>query len=315
MNGVWVLGESGLLGSALLRQLLLKSFPIFRLAQRIRWADRSTLEADLELGVLQFSQQLNEGAEWTIYWAAGVGAMGSNTEDLSQETLALKMLLQLILKNQRLKQSPGRIVFASSAGAIYAGAHGVISESSAIAPTTPYAYAKLEQEALLTDFQGKHPAITLLLARLSTIYGPGQASGKQQGLITLIARHMIRNKLIQIYVPFDTIRDYVAVDDAAAAIMDSMQSVSGTGGCFMHIIASERPCTIAQIISTFHRIAGRAPRIAVSSSSLSHLYAKQLSFQSDHSALTSRSIRTSLAIGISRVYEYERLSYISAAGI
>lgn len=42
-----------------------------------------------------------------------------------------------------------------------------------------------------------------LIARISMFYGPGQAKDKQQGLLAHIARCILRNQPIQIYVPYD----------------------------------------------------------------------------------------------------------------
>ena len=314
MSGNWVLGGSGLLGSAIQRQLRQCLQPVFVPRQRIRWSDPGMIERDLSQAMQQFAQQLSAGAPWTIYWAAGVGAMGSSYEELSVETRALTLLLGLIQEHHRLRHTPGRVSFASSAGAIYANSPDhVISEASAIAPSTPYAQAKLQQEAILVEFQRQHPAVKLLLARLSTIYGPGQASGKQQGLIAMIARQMLRNQIIHIYVPFDTLRDYIAVDDAAAAMIRALDALPDEGGQHLRIIAAGQPTSIAQIVHTFRRIARHPPRISLSSHTLSHLYAKQLNFQSTYAELNTGFIRTSLPIGIARVYEHERRCYSAAS--
>lgn len=310
MSRSWVLGGSGLLGSAIQRQLRLCLQPVFTPQQRIRWSDPCWIEEDLDRAVQQFAQQLNAGSPWSIYWAAGVGAMGSSYEELSIETRAMAILLGLIQNQHRLRHTPGRIFFASSAGAIYANSPDhIINETSAIAPSTPYAQVKLQQEAMLMQFQQQHPAMNLLLARLSTIYGPGQASGKQQGLIAMVARQMLRNQIIHIYVPFDTLRDYIAVDDAAATMIRSLDALPGECGQHLRIIASGQPTSIAQIVQTFRRIARHPPRIAISSHALSHLYAKQLNFQSNYAEFNKSSIQTSLPVGIARVFEYERRRY------
>lgn len=314
MSENWVLGGSGLLGSAIRRQLLQRLQPVFTPSQRIGWSYPLGIERDMDLAVHQFARQLRAHVPWTIFWAAGVGAMGSSAEELLVETQALATLLGLISSHHRLRHTPGRLVFASSAGAIYADSlDHVISEASPIAPSTAYARAKLQQEALLREFQKQHPAVNLLLARISTIYGPGQASGKQQGLIAMIARQMLRNQIIHIYVPFDTLRDYIAVDDASAMMIRTLDALPDVGGQHLRIIAAGQPTSIAQIVHTFRRIARHPPRIALSSHTLSHLYAKQLNFQSTYAEFTKDAIQTSLPVGIARVYEHERRRYSAAS--
>lgn len=315
MSENWVLGSTGLLGSAIRRQLLQRMHTVFAPSHRIAWSHSSGIERDMDLAVQQFAQQLEPQQQWSIYWAAGVGAMGSSAEELEVETRALSTLLKLIGHHHRMRHSPGRLVFASSAGAIYADSSDqVICEASAIAPSTAYAQAKLQQEALLGEFQQQHPSVNLLLARLSTIYGPGQALGKQQGLIAMIARKMLRNQIIHIYVPFDTLRDYIAVDDASAMMIRTSNAMPDGGGQHLRIIAAGQPTSIAQIIQTFRRVARHPPKIALSSHTLSHLYAKQLNFQSDYADITRNDIQTSLSVGIARVYEHERRRYSAAVG-
>ena len=54
-----------------------------------------------------------------------------------------------------------------------------------------------------------------MIGRFSNLYGPGQNLGKLQGLISRLALSAVTRQPINIFVPLDTIRDYVYVDDAA----------------------------------------------------------------------------------------------------
>ena len=94
--------------------------------------------------------------------------------------------------------------------------HGVMVGSPFLDTTE----AQLEQVLSINvraSFVLAHASATALVARLSTLYGPGQSRGKPQGLIAHIARGVVRNQPVRIYVPLDTVRDYLAADDAAAA--------------------------------------------------------------------------------------------------
>jgi UDP-glucose 4-epimerase len=209
---------------------------------------------------------------------------------------------------------PGAIAFASSAGAIYAGTRdAIITEHTAPAPTTAYAREKLMQEGLLAAFALAHPRMTALNARISTIYGPGQATVKQQGLLTHIARCILRNQPIQIYVPYDTIRDYIAVDDAASAITRALFLANQQPGVCTKIIASEKPTTIAEIISVFKRIARRGPLIVTSASKLTSLYARRVQFRSVVLTDGARPMVTSLAVGIAQLMVAERAAFVRSS--
>lgn len=150
----------------------------------------------------------------------------------------------------------------------------------------------------------------LLIARISTLYGVGQASGKPQGLLTHMSRCLIRNEAIQIYVSLDTIRDYIMADDAAANVIETARSLA-PGAAVMRIVASEQPATISEIVSIFKRIARRPPRIVKSDAPASSVYSRRIQFRSLLPLSGSRR-PTSLLVGISQVLAAERLRYVLA---
>lgn len=312
----WVLGSRGLLGSALCRALRLRETDLFVPVTQFVWNNKAELEAQIAAAVTAFGALSEAAGRWAIYWAAGVGNMGSSEDDMAPETRALSILLDFLSKEKRLMAIPGSVVFASSAGAIYAGSTDcVISEDTSPAPTTIYAREKLSQENLVRSFAESNEHVQALLARIATIYGPGQSAGKQQGLLAHIARCMLRNRPVQIYVPFDTIRDYIFSDDAAEAMIRSLLEDPRSQCTVMRIIASEQPTTIAEIISTFKKIGGRAPRIVTNSGTQSKVYPRRVRFQSVYSPFRGRLRRTSLLVGISQLMAAEHTVFVRAKEI
>ncbi len=306
----WVIGGNGLLGSALRLALLKTETTLYQQIERFHWDNESELTLKMESEVKAFAAAVNLKGSWEIYWAAGVGTMGSTEEKLALETRILSKLLDFIQAEPRLVSIKGNLAFASSAGAIYAGAtNDIITENTPVAPTTAYAHEKLKQERLISDFAMSHISITVLIARISTLYGMGQAKGKQQGLLVEIARRILRNQPIQIYVPFDTIRDYITANDAAALISNALRGLKNKSGVFIKIIASEQPTTIAEIISIFKRITRRNPRIITSANKLSNLYSRRIQFRSIEVPIDEKIVKTSLLIGIAQVVAAERISF------
>ncbi|NCT82165.1 MAG: NAD-dependent epimerase/dehydratase family protein [Comamonadaceae bacterium] len=309
----WVIGSGGLLGAALLRQLQPGEGRRFVPAERFCWAEPQRLVGQVRAAVAAFEQQARQARSWNLYWAAGVGAMGSTPAELATETLAWGALLQAVADSPVLCAGPGRIVLASSAGAIYAGLRAEsIDEGCEVAPTTPYAEAKLSQERLLADFSARQLPVAALTARISTLYGPGQAYGKRQGLISHMARSIVRNRPIQIFVPFDTVRDYITADDAAGLMVDSARALA-PGAARMRIVAAERPTSIAEIVATFHRVARRPVLVVTSAGQLSSLYLRRVQFRSNWAAARPAAC-TSLAVGVSQVLAAARLAYAGQAG-
>lgn len=311
MKTVWVVGAGGLLGRELCRQCVAQGDRLFVPAEPLAWSDRERLLAQVAANAGAFAQRVAETdlRAWEVYWAAGVGTMSSPAEAMMLETEALGVLLDALASDARLADGPGAIGFASSAGAIYAGATDeLISEDTPVAPTTPYAHAKLQQEELVRAFAASQPGMHALIARFSTLYGTGQASGKPQGLLTHIARSVVRNQPIQIYVPFDTIRDYLCAADAATQMVGVVRD-TGLAPQLTKIVAAEHPTTIAEIVAIFKRLARRQPRIVTSASQRAGLYGRRIQFHSTIPLADHEKPTTSLPVGIAQILEAERARF------
>jgi UDP-glucose 4-epimerase len=310
MTAHWVIGANGLIGSALQRTIQHTGQRLFVPTDRFSWSDEAELHTQLLTAVKAFIEFSKDCDNWHIYWAAGIGTMSSSEKELATESRTLSKVLELIESEPALMSRDGSFAYSSSAGAIYAGSSDdVITENSEVSPTTDYAKEKLNQERMVGEFADRNNRVTALLARLSTLYGPGQAGGKRQGLLSHIARGLLRNQSIHIYVPLDTIRDYIITDDAAYAIVAAIDSLTGMPGVYTKIIASEHPTTIAEIISVFKRIARRRPRVISSVSQLSSLYTRRIQFKSITVPINKPLLKTSLLVGISQVMDAERSAF------
>lgn len=311
MKIAWVLGGGGLLGKALIRGLRKEGAELFVAPERLRWSDAQALGGQLAGAMDAFAGRIGADDQWEIYWAAGVGTMSSPRQDMVAETEALGLFLQLLGAQQRLILAGGSIGFASSAGAIYAGSTDeYITEDSHVSPLAPYAHAKLRQEDLIRSFIAATSPVHALIARITTLYGVGQDIHKPQGLLTHIARSILTQKPIQIYVPFDTIRDYINADDAALSIIDSLRRLGAGGGAVTKIIASEHPSTIAEIIATFKRVSRRTPRVITSASRKAALYARRVQFRSIVLSERRNISHTSLLVGIAQLLNAERQVFV-----
>jgi UDP-glucose 4-epimerase len=310
MTLVWIVGSGGLLGSALCRALGGSASDSLFSTERFKWTNESVVDTQMKLAIDAFADRAVEASRWEIYWAAGVGNMSSSETDLARETRMLSTFLGYVASDDRLRKTPGSVAFASSAGAIYAGSQDyIISEKSLAAATTPYGREKLKQEHMLNRF-ALDTATPVLFARLSTIYGPGQSTGKQQGLLAHIARSMLRNRPITIFVSFDTIRDYIFSDDAARMVVNALRASRRDAPVVIKIIASEQPVTIAEIISTFRKVERRPPRIVTNASSLSGMYSRCIRFHSVAIPETRSAAKTTLRVGIAKLLAAERLAFV-----
>jgi len=300
----WILGRGGLLGQSIVRAIRETGTDEFIPTEGFLWSNEEACKVQIEKAAQGFAEASQE-KNWQIYWAAGTGTMGSTEVDLQKETAILRHLL-IALEKSALIRSAGALIYASSAGAIYAGCRDdIITEESEPRPENPYGRAKLAEEEILKTFREKHPAISLLLARISNLYGPAQSNAKKQGLISHIARSILTKKPINIFVPFDTIRDYIPADSAAEMMVRTTQALAPRTTT-IKIIASEEPTTIARIIGTFTTITRIPPRVITSANRLSASYPHRMCFRS---VIEPKNVRAKpLLIGVAEVLAAERLA-------
>lgn len=314
MKRVWVLGAGGMLGTALVRALSAPGAALYRFPQSLAWSDRTQLSLQLGQGLKAFLSGLTADDDWEIYWAAGVGAMGSSADELDAETQALAALLDQLQASLPSCPAPGVIAFASSAGALYAGSPQFeITEQTPITLLNPYAQAKRRQEQLLEAALPALAQVRVLIARFSTLYGPGQAQGKRQGLLTHIARCALRHQPVEIFVPLDTARDYLFVDDAAGALVASARALARwPERLHTRIIAAERSATISEILSTFNRLIKRRLRVVCNRNSLSALYAPRVAYRSLSPLAHEGDLpQHTLLEGAAALLRAERLAYVA----
>ncbi len=310
MRHVWILGSGGLLGSAMKQSLSEeKQVRIFTEPTPLSWADKTALNRELCEAVDCFAKIIGKDDSWEVYWMAGRSIMSSERTELEQETSILSLLLERIDTHPSICVAEGTIIFASSAGGVYAGStEETISELSVVSPLSAYGEEKLKQEELIRTWAKSHPTLSVLIARISTLYGPKQSQGKKQGLLTHIARCILRKEPVEIFVPFDTIRDYIHVRDAVEEIKRALENVRGTHAVTMKIVASEEPTTVAQIIQLFRHVTRVRPRIVTSSNPRSSHYARRMCFKSSIFPSKETKKRTSLLLGIAEILSAERLA-------
>ena len=118
----------------------------------------------------------------------------------------------------------GRVVFASSGGAIY-GDSDVIptSESHELRPQSPYGTAKLCGEAYGTLYQ-RMRGLEFIALRYANVYGPRQDPHGEAGVVAIFAQRLLRDEPVTINGDGLQTRDFVYVDDVVRANLAAMSA-------------------------------------------------------------------------------------------
>ena len=290
----WVIGAGGLLGSAIAS----RSGVLFR-HQPIPWHDEAESVQVLNALIRDFSRT-NEGS-WRIVWAAGHATTASDQQVTDREARVFHHFVNQ-LAVAPLKGS-GVFVFTSSAGGVYAGSREApFNSRTQPRPLSPYGELKLAQERAASGaLAGVCPVV---IARVSNLYGPGQDLTKLQGFISQLALSIITKRPISIFVPLDTLRDYLFVEDAAQLMLAWADAeLTSEPTTHTRVVASGESVSLASIIAIMQDVARTRAPIAYGVHDSALGQALDLRLDPDRSITTERIPRTPLPVGIKFVYQ------------
>lgn len=265
----WIVGRGGLLGSAVSRAMDPKFIGL-----PVPWGNHDEAAGVLDSDLERFIRAARND-DWSVVWAAGSGVVGSTLETLAADT----RLMSHLIDRMRDSRPVGRGVFfhSSSAGGVYAGStHPPFSESTTPRPLSPYGDTKLAQEEIVrTTLEGRVP---IVIGRFSNLAGPGQNLVKQQGLVSQLCRATLKRQSLSVFVPMETLRDYLYVDDAAAMVRTLVENAvhEQPSTPVLRNIASQRPVSVCTVIRTVQQVAHRTVRIALGTSPSSRFHVRDL---------------------------------------
>jgi UDP-glucose 4-epimerase len=289
----WIVGRGGLLGGHVETSLLARDAraAVWRPEKPIPWYEGERAAADLRREAEAFFRQAaRSGRPWRLVWCAGAGVVATSPDALAAETLLLSRLLagvaEQLLNDAHLARA-GTLFFSSSAGGVHAAAAArpPFDEDSPVGALAPYGREKLAQEELFRRVADACE-VDLLIGRFSNLYGPGQNLMKPQGLVAHVGRAALRREPVSIYVPLDTIRDYLFAADAGRMVVDAIERRSearqagASPASITKIFASEMETTVASVLTAWRQALRRPLRVALASNPMSHLQPRVLSFRS-----------------------------------
>lgn len=294
---LWVIGSGGLFGSAVVRAAVAVGWKVFT-AKTLPWTDSNKTAQLLQIEAQRFVQSLPSGEPWAIVWAAGRVTTASREAEALAELATFRDCLAA-LHDQISGVEGGRFLLASSAGGVYAGSRNPPFDSAAQeAPLGVYGRLKREQEILAANtLKG---SVHVVIARLANLYGAGQDLAKLQGLISRLASASITKETLTIFVPQDTLRDYIYVDDAAALTLHWLSVANEP--LRTRVLASGNATSLGSIISAMKSITRTRIPIAFGLHPSAAVQARDLRLRPDQDEWTQRMNRTPLPAGMKEVY-------------
>ncbi len=120
----------------------------------------------------------------------------------------------------------GRVVFASTGGAIYgegAWRDPPLDETAAVLPDAPYGQSKYAAEGYLSLYNRLYGLSTIAL-RLGNVYGPRQDPLGEAGVVAIFCGALLDGRTPRVFGDGRQTRDYVYVDDIVAAMLAAVDA-------------------------------------------------------------------------------------------
>jgi UDP-glucose 4-epimerase len=147
-----------------------------------------------------------------------------------------------------------KVVFASSGGTIYGSPpHVPVSEEARLRaqPLSPYGISKKIAEDYLRFYRRNHSLDFAALA-LGNVYGPRQDPGGEAGVISIFGAKLLSGEAPTIFGDGRQTRDYVYVDDVAAAF----HAAIGAGSGLLLNIGSSRETSVIDLFQILAALTG-----------------------------------------------------------
>jgi UDP-glucose 4-epimerase len=297
----WVVGAGGLLGSNV-ADAAGDAHQLWRPNGRVGWADDPNIALAVQLRA--FSAAVVDRS-WGLAWCAGAGTTGTSAEALSREVTTFQRFLGNLAEMPPAMLARGAVFVASSAGGLYAGAAPApFSEDSPTRPVSPYGHAKAAIESAAIEWSIR-TGVPMVVGRISNLYGPGQNLAKPQGLISQVCRAHLLRRPTSVFVPLDTVRDYLYAPDCAARLLACLararaEREQSDRPWHIKVLASQQGVTVGALFGEFRRILRRPPLVVYGTRASARFQARDLRLRSVVWPEIDRCRSTPLPAGIER---------------
>ncbi len=200
------------------------------------------------------------GFDLINHHAAQIDVRASVADPIGDARVNIAALIN-ILEGARASETQ-RVVFVSSGGVVY-GEPDVYPtpEDAPKRPVSPYGVSKLAGEYYLDYYRAVH-GLEHVALRYGNVYGPGQDPHGEAGVVAIFCNRLIDGEPLDIYGDGEQTRDYVYVEDVAAAnLIASEMPLEDRAGidARAYNVATGEATSVNTLATLLEEIAGARP--------------------------------------------------------
>lgn len=254
MKNVLITGGAGFIGRHLADYLLGRGDYAVTVLDNESLGDRKHLDLDRVRflhGDLRDTDDLRkalDGQDAVVHLAADTRVMDSIEDPANNFDNNVVGSFNLLQLSREL--GVGRVVAASTGGAILGDVTPPVHERMAPRPTSPYGASKLMLEGYLSAYSASY-GLSGCALRFSNIYGP--RSFHKGSVVAHFFKRMLAGEPLVVYGDGSQARDFLYVGDLVEAIRAAVESdVQGA-----YQLGSGRPTTVNELLEVMRSVTGR----------------------------------------------------------
>ncbi len=247
-------GGAGFVGATLVRRLVAGGYRV-RVLDNLSTGDAAHLagvDAELVKGDIRDAAALDDalaGLRSVIHLAAAGSVIGSVQDPGTNFDVNVLGTFRVLDAARR--AGIGRVVLASTGGALIGDATPPVDERSLPKPISPYGASKLAGEGYAHAY-AKTYGLATVAVRFGNVYGPWCA--RKRGVVNVFFESIHSGVPLVIYGDGTASRDYVHVQDISSALQLALEK-DVPGGTVLHA-ASGVETTVTELADLCRRAAG-----------------------------------------------------------
>ncbi len=188
-----------------------------------------------------------------VFYTAGSSTPGTADRDPAASLVGSVAPAVTVLELVR-RAGKGRVVLASSGGTVYGCPTTFPTpEDAPLEPISVHGLNAVAMERYAQFFADRH-SLDVVVLRYSNLYGPGQLAHHSQGVVAAWCRAIMAGQPIALFGDGSVRRDFVYVEDAAAATLLAASNHAAHGA---YNVGSGRAASLREVLDVIEEVVDR----------------------------------------------------------